>query len=143
MKAFIDTWGLKAFIDKTESKHLAVKKFCENIWGEKGKLVTTDYIIDETITLISSRLRFEKVKEIITAIDLACQGGFIEFVWISPEEFEEAKQLRLKYDDKPSISFTDFTTMVVMKEKRITNIVTEDEDFVKVRMGFNVLFRGK
>lgn len=43
--------------------------------------------------------------------------------------------MRLKYQDKPKISFTDLTSMVVMKELGIEHILTEDEHFEHVGMG--------
>ena len=46
------------------------------------------------------------------------------------------KRLRLKFQDKPRISFTDLTSMVVMKELRIADILTGDTHFVQVGMGF-------
>jgi predicted nucleic acid-binding protein len=45
--------------------------------------------------------------------------------------------LRRKYSDKPRISFTDFTSMVVMSELGITDVMTEDDHFLQVGMGFN------
>jgi predicted nucleic acid-binding protein len=42
----------------------------------------------------------------------------------------------MKFKDKPRISFTDLTTMVVMAEIGITNIITEDDLFSQVGMGF-------
>jgi len=53
--------------------------------------------------------------------------------WVTSERFEKAKGLRLKYQDKPKISFTDLTSMVVMKELGVKEIITGDEvdGFVK------------
>ncbi|MCL5995064.1 MAG: hypothetical protein M1546_03285 [Chloroflexi bacterium] len=44
--------------------------------------------------------------------------------------------LRLKFSDKPDISFTDLTSMVVMTELGITQIMTADAHFTHVGMGF-------
>jgi len=56
--------------------------------------------------------------------------------WESPSRFEEAKVLRLRFDDKPRISFTDLTSMVVMREIGVTDVITGDEHFEHVGMGF-------
>ncbi len=42
----------------------------------------------------------------------------------------------MRFDDKPRISFTDLTSMVVMKELGVKDIVTGDEHFEHVGMGF-------
>jgi uncharacterized protein len=68
----------------------------------------------------------------------AIKGGYLKVEWITPERFEKAKDLRLKYQDKPKISFTDLTSMVLMKEHGIEAIITEDEHFEHVGMGFQL-----
>jgi len=60
-------------------------------------------------------------------------------VWITPSRFEASQKLRLKFQDKPDISFTDLTSMVVMQELGITDILTGDAHFTHVGMNF-VLF---
>jgi predicted nucleic acid-binding protein len=57
-------------------------------------------------------------------------------VRITAERFEKAKDLRIKFRDKPGISFTDLTSMVVMVEMGITNILTQDDHFSQVGLGF-------
>lgn len=56
--------------------------------------------------------------------------------WITLERFEQAKELRLRFRDKPKILFTDLTSMVVMKELAVMSILTEDDHFTQVGMGF-------
>jgi predicted nucleic acid-binding protein len=55
---------------------------------------------------------------------------------ITSERFEKAKELRLRYQDKSLISFTDFTSVVVMTEKEIDAILTEDKHFTYLEAGF-------
>lgn len=56
--------------------------------------------------------------------------------WITTERFKKAKELRWRFQDKPLISFTDLTSMVVMEELEISDILTEDEHFAHIGMGF-------
>lgn len=58
---------------------------------------------------------------------------------ITEERFGMAKDLRLKFQDKPLISFTDLTSMVIMNERKISDILTEDDHFLQVGMGFRKL----
>jgi hypothetical protein len=46
-------------------------------------------------------------------------------------------ELRTKYLDKPAISFTDFTSMSIMKELKITHVLSQDEHFIQVGMGLH------
>jgi len=89
LKLFIDTWGWLALRDRKESRHGEVKALYLRFRARKGILYTSDYILDETVTLL-----FRK------------------------------------------ISFTDLTSMVVMRELGIKDIITGDEHFNGVGMGF-------
>lgn len=136
MKLFIDTWGWLALRDRKESRHQEVKDLYIRFRGRKGIIYTSDYVLDETITLLFRRLPFNAAKGSLEMIDRANKEGYLRVEWVTPERFEKAKGLRLKYQDKPKISFTDLTSMVVMKELGIKDIVTGDEHFVEIGMGF-------
>lgn len=72
-------------------------------------------------------------------MDKAIKEGYLVMEHINSERFEKAKGLRLKYQDKPMISFTDLTSMVVMRELGIKDILTEDEHFKHVGMNFHLI----
>ncbi|TLD40543.1 MAG: hypothetical protein JETT_3180 [Candidatus Jettenia ecosi] len=44
----------------------------------------------------------------------------------------------MEYYDKPFISFTDLTTVVIMQESGIRQILIQDEHFIHVGMGFEI-----
>ena len=135
-KLFIDTWGWVAIHNKREPRHAEVNRFYRNFRFEKGEVYTTDYVLDETITLLFRRLPFDLARDSLTLLNESFEKGYLNLEWISPERFEEAKQLRLKFVDKPMISFTDFTSMAIMKGLDIKLVLTGDEHFEQVGMGF-------
>jgi uncharacterized protein len=55
---------------------------------------------------------------------------------MTPQWFEKAIELCYRFQDKPLISFTDLTSMVVMSEREIEESLTEDDYFLHVGMGF-------
>ncbi|HEY0738139.1 MAG TPA: hypothetical protein VGD69_24695, partial [Herpetosiphonaceae bacterium] len=59
--------------------------------------------------------------------------------WITPDRFAATQQLRQKFHDKPNISFTDLTSMVVMNEMSISSILTGDAHFTHVGLGFQLI----
>ncbi len=65
--------------------------------------------------------------------------GILQLVHISPEYFHRAWELRQTYDDKPDISFVDFTSMVVMQKLDITDVFTGDAHFRQVGLGFHLV----
>lgn len=97
---------------------------------------TTDYVLDETLTLLFRRLPFSLARKSMAFLDEAVRQGYLCLEIITPERFKQAKELRLRFQDKPKISFTDLTSMVVMKELGLISILTEDDHFARVGMGF-------
>ena len=65
-------------------------------------------------------------------IFLASDSGRINILKITSEHFSEAWKLREKLDDKPKISFTDLTSVVVMKAKDIQTVLSEDDHFLQI-----------
>ena len=135
-KLFIDTWGWLTLRDRSETQHHAVKNFYQEFRENRGISYTTDYVLDETITLLFRRLPFRKASESLEEIEKAIETGYLFFEKVTLERFEKAKELRLRYQDKPLISFTDFSSAVVMIEKEIDVILTEDEHFTYLETGF-------
>ena len=137
-RVFVDTWGWLALRDRNESRHVDVSNFYRQVRLENRRIITTDYVLDETITLLFRRLSFSQAQNSVSLIDQATVQGYLTIEYITPDRFESAKQLRVKYDDKPLISFTDLTSMVVMSDLGIENIITADAHFSHVGMGFNL-----
>ena len=136
MKLFIDTWGWIVLKNKREPKHKELNAFYSSWRNQKGISYTTDYVVDETFTLLFRRLPFKEAKKSQDTIDLAIKEGYLRLVRITAERFEKAKDLRIKFRDKPGISFTDLTSMVVMIEMGISDIITQDDHFTQVGLGF-------
>lgn len=122
--------------NKRGTRHIELTNFYSSWNDQKGVSYTTDYVLDETFTLLFRRVPFTEAKDSLEVIDLAIKEGYLRLERITAERFEKAKGLRMKFKDKPRISFTDFTTMVVMAEIGITDIITEDDHFSQVGMVF-------
>lgn len=129
MKLFIDTWGFLALADSRESFHKQVKKFYRKFHRERGKAITSDYVLDETMTRLFSKAPFPLAERFVSGVFASIQAGFIGLERVTEERFQSAWDLRRKLDDKPDISFTDLTSMVIMKESGITDILTYDKHF--------------
>lgn len=133
---FIDTWGWVVIHNKREPRHYEVDALYRKFRLNAGSIYTTDYVLDETFTLLFRRLPLSLAEESVGLLDEAIKQGYLNLEWVSPERFWEAKELRLKFRDKPKISFTDLTSMVVMKELGVSSILTDDDHFTHVGMGF-------
>lgn len=136
MKLFIDTWGWLTLKDRKETRHREVKGFYQETQNQEVTVYTSDYVLDEVITLLFRRLHFKDAREAVLDLDKAIRKGYLQLEWIIPKHFEKAKELRFKFQDKPKISFTDLTSMVLMDELGIEKILTDDDHFEYVGMGF-------
>lgn len=133
---FIDTWGWISLYNKRESRHSEVKQWYREYRKQSGVVYTTDYILDETITLLFRKVHFQQARKFLERIDTAVQQNRILLERITPGRFEKAKRMRIQYQDKPRISFTDFTSMVVMEELDIRRVLTSDVHFSQVGKSF-------
>ena len=136
LKLFIDTWGWLTLRDRRESRHQEVVSYDRDLRLQQGIAYTSDYVLDETITLLFRRLPFTTARDSLKNINQAISEGYLNLLRITPEQFDQAIDLRLRFQDKPRISFTDFVSMVLMRERDMTHILTEDDHFARVGMAF-------
>ena len=88
--------------------------------------MTTDYVLDETATLLQARGRGHLVLGFFESVfaSRACR-----IVWMDPDRFGRTKSLFLKSLGK-NWSFTDCMSFLVMKELRLEEALTKDAHFV-------------
>jgi predicted nucleic acid-binding protein len=139
MKLFVDTWGWITLYNHREARHQEINRYYRDFREQRGIAYTTDYVLDETFTLMFRRLSFHLASKFVQTLEIAIKEGYLNLEWITSERFEAAKTLRLKFQDKPDISFTDLTSMVVMTESGITQVATGDAHFSHVGLGFQLV----
>jgi len=135
-RIFIDTWGWINLFNRKERHHQRVSQFYRDIRTASAGIVTTDYVLDEVDTMLFKRVPRETAQTAVKTLWQAIEEEYVTLEWITPERFEHARMLRRKFQDKPDISFTDLTSMCVMQELDVTEIVTGDRHFTHVGMGF-------
>jgi uncharacterized protein len=133
---FIDTWGWLALGHRRDPHHQEIKDFYQVLKARGVRLSTTDYVLDEVITLVFRREVYEEAVRFMDGIFEAGQQGRLTIERITSARFAAAWELRKRFQDKPKISFTDLTSMAVMRERMIKQILTDDEHFLHVGMEF-------
>jgi predicted nucleic acid-binding protein len=121
---------------RREARHPEVVSFYRRLLQQGGRVYTSDYVLDETITLLFRRESPSDASRFLGGIFEASAQGRLTVESISSIRFSEAWSLRQRFLDKPLISFTDLGSMVVMKELGIQDILTEDDHFLHIGMGF-------
>jgi predicted nucleic acid-binding protein len=139
-RLFFDTWGWVAIAHKNDNHHKAVFEFYKSFLSNKGIPVATDYILAETITILRARTDSNGVKIFIDTLLEAHASEKIIFERIDEKRWNKAWEFAKKYSDKPYISFVDFTSIVVMKEINIKDILTGDKHFEDIGLNFRKLF---
>ena len=132
----IDTWGWLALGHRRDARHQEVKAFYQALRKQGVRLYTTDYVLDEVISLLFRREAFEESVRFTEGIFQASHKAQLTIERVTSERFTSAWALRKRFQDKPKISFTDLTSMVIMQERSITKILTDDDHFTHVGMGF-------
>jgi predicted nucleic acid-binding protein len=135
-RCFIDTWAWLVLASDHDPAFSAVSTLLADAANRPGAWVTTDYVLDETLTRLFAAVPFLKARRFAEGIFQASESGLVKIERVTPERFQAAWELRLRYRDKPRISFTDLTSFVVMKEMRLTNVISGDAHFEHAGLGF-------
>jgi uncharacterized protein len=133
---FVDTWGWLALGHRPDPHHLPVRRTFRDLRDQQVSIYTSDYVLDELITLLFRREVFAEAVRFIEGIVAAAALGHVRIERATPDRFMAAWELRKRFQDKPRISFTDLLSMVIMEERGIRQVLTEDEHFIQVGMGF-------
>ena len=134
MKALlVDTAGWIACADGSDPVHARASAARDAALLAGHTLVTTDFIVDETLTLIRIRLGVDSAERWWHQIDGSPR---LAWEWIDSGRFERARLLLFQYRDK-AFSLTDCTSFVVMRELRLTHAITTDRHFRQ--MGFQMV----
>ena len=107
--------------------------------GAGRMYVTTDFVLSELIAHLYTTLTPGQAQAFINSLLAATDGGTSQLTHVSPEQFRRAWQMRQRYHDKPNISFVDFTSMVVMQDRGITEVFTGDAHFRQLGLGFRLV----
>ena len=119
---FVDTGAWFAYVNGADPDHQRVRQILDQ---PRGRLVTSSYVFDETVTLTQARLGHRRAVAVgRTLLDLAV----VELLSVTPADERAAWSLFEKRGDK-SYSFTDCTSFVLMRREKIATAVALDEHF--------------
>ena len=133
MALFVDTAGWMACADASDAAHESCRAARDKALRAGRTLVTTDYVVDETLTLIRLRLSIAAAETWWRQVD-----GSQRVRWerIDLGRFDRALALFFLHRDK-CYSFTDCASFAVMQELKLTGVLTTDKHFKQ--MGFEVV----
>jgi predicted nucleic acid-binding protein len=130
---FVDTAGWIALADGNDPQHDAARLARDEWLRQGGILISTDYVMDETLTLIRIRLGLKAAAHWWDQVEASSR---LRWEWIDPNRAEKARRWFFHWADK-RFSFTDCTSFVVMRELRLRRALTGDKHFQQA--GFETL----
>jgi predicted nucleic acid-binding protein len=108
--------------------HAPAQAHYERLQASRARLLTTNYVTDETAT----RFRYDLGLEVALAFrDLLLKAEAkrrVRVIWIGRELEDEAWRLLARYADV-QLSLTDATTAAVARARRVNEIFGFDQDF--------------
>jgi predicted nucleic acid-binding protein len=119
---FIDTSAWYSASSSRDANHSTAKEFFAAL---QEPFVTTDFVVDETLTLFRMRGENRHALEFGAAV---IDARFAEIVEVESQDFCRAWQMFRDYHDK-KWSFTDCTSFVVMERMGITRAFAFDDHF--------------
>jgi len=124
-EAFIDTSGFYSLLVRDDDKHAQAGKFLRNAAENKRRFVTSDYVVDETATLLKARGMTKLIRPFFESISSskACR-----LIWMDGDRFHRTTAFFLRNLER-DWSFTDCSSFVIMKELHLREALTKDSHF--------------
>lgn len=131
MSVIVDAGLFYALQNERAERHETARRALVTVYGGAfGTPFTSDYIYDEVVTLVRSRIN--SYTEARTVGDRILGRGeyaaHTELVYVTNAVFEAAVEIFDRYHDHP-LSFTDATTIALMEEHAIDHLLSFDDDF--------------
>jgi predicted nucleic acid-binding protein len=132
VRLFADTSALVILYDRREAAHGSLSKAFEGLQRQRLEVVVTDYVLDETLTLVLRRAGHGAA---VACGHFVLGSPLVRMVQVDSKLWSEAWQMFQQYDDK-AFSFTDCTSFVVMRQHRLREAFSLDHHFEQ--MGFRL-----
>ncbi|MBM4466167.1 MAG: PIN domain-containing protein [Chloroflexi bacterium] len=125
MRLFADTGAWCALYDRSDVHHARASAFLHELNKQKAQLITSDYVLDETLTLLRFRAGH---KEAIEFGKWVLQSPLVKVINVGEKIWQAAWEMFARYDDK-NFSFTDCTSFALMRQLGLINAFAFDHNF--------------
>jgi uncharacterized protein len=129
-RAFVDTSAWFAYANREDPDHQRIRNVLRTF---QGRLLTSNFIFDETVTLCLYRLGYQVAA---TVGKVLLDPTVVAMIRLTPEDEQSAWVLWLARPDK-TYSYTDCTSFVLMRRLGVQRAIAIDTDFQ--REGFLLL----
>jgi len=123
MVTFADTSGLYALLDAENVAHGPATEAWAALREANAKIVTSSYVLLETVSLVQSRLGLDPVRDLTAGI-----APLLTVEWVD-RETHEAAMAALLAANRRDLSLVDCASFEVMRRLGIRRGFTLDEHF--------------
>ena len=124
---FIDTSGFYSLMVEDDAAHKDAVLLLNNSKKHKFSFVCTDYILDETATLLKARGLSHVLSVFFESV---LSSSICRVEWTDSDRFIAAKNYFIRHGDK-DYSFTDCVSFVTMSEIKLKRVLTSDRHFMQ------------
>lgn len=125
MTCFVDTSGFFALFDADDSHHADARKQWERLLDSNADLVTTSYVLVETLALMQSRLGMDAVRMFQADV-----YPLLHVVWVDEDFHAQAVESLLTAGLK-DLSLVDCASFAVMRSNGWNDAMAFDRHFVE------------
>lgn len=122
---FADTSALYTLLDRREQTHAPVAAAFRALMENEQRLVTTNYVVHELISLAQRRIGMDAVDRIVRAILPVLSVSYVD------QYLHETGLNILLRERRRHLSLTDCTSIAFMRRAGITQIFALDSDFAQ------------
>lgn len=133
-KIFIDTSAFVAVIDRSDNHHARAIKYWRQIENQPIAIYTTNFVFDETYTMLLLRINHQSALEFAKNI---LESQVIQMIYVDPALQKKALKIAERFHDK-SFSFTDCTSFAVMEENKLSQAFAFDNHFIQAGFSLSI-----
>lgn len=124
MTIYVDASAFFAVVSPSDQAHPAAAATWVKLLNEREHLVTSNYVLIETVTLLHARLGTAAVQKFLGDV-----MSIVEVVWADAEDHIAAVTAMLASPGKGGPSLVDCMSFEVIRQRRIHSVFTYDRHF--------------
>lgn len=128
---FIDTGAWIALTDKSDQYHREVAQIYSQLKNKRKRFVTTDYIIDETVTRLRYDTNHQIAVKFLDLINISEKTGILRVTYVDERLFQKAISIFRQYEST-ILSFTDCVSFATCKMHKIHEAFAFDQHFTMI-----------
>jgi hypothetical protein len=134
MKIFIDTSAWVALENRRDIHYEQAIAFRDEIRNKRYRLYTSNFVLDETYTLLLANVGYERTIESAKRIKVLRDKGLLHVIQVTEDIEDSAWDIFERFNRDKFWSFTDCTSKAIMELLDINESFSFDRNFEQ--MGF-------